>query len=148
MTRYGLEKIKTIGDAYMAAAGLPDPRPKSARDAVLAGLEMQDWVRARGIDRMAQGLPCFSMRAGIHTGPVVAGIVGSSKFQYDIWGDTVNTAAHMESAGAVGEVNISEATFDLVQAEEGLAFSPRGRVQAKSKGELAMFFVHRSGAHT
>ncbi|MBL7957035.1 MAG: tetratricopeptide repeat protein [Flavobacteriales bacterium] len=148
MTRYGLEKIKTIGDAYMAAAGLPDPRPKSARDAVLAALEMQDWVRARGIDRMAQGLPCFSMRAGIHTGPVVAGIVGSTKFQYDVWGDTVNTAAHMESAGAVGEVNISEATFDLVQAEEGLAFSPRGRVQAKSKGELAMFFVHRSGAHT
>ena len=145
MAQHGLEKIKTIGDAYMAAAGLPEPRPRSARDAVRAALEMQEWVRARAAERAARTLPFFTMRAGIHAGPVVAGIVGSSKFQYDVWGDTVTTAAHMESAGAVGEVNISEATFDLVQSDAEFAFSPRGRVKAKGKGELAMFFVRHSG---
>jgi len=143
MMRHGLEKIKTIGDAYMAAAGLPEPRTNSARDAVLAALEMQEWIRARAAERAAKALPFFAMRAGIHTGHVVAGIVGSSKFQYDVWGDTVNTAAHMESAGEVGAVNISEATFDLVKSDASLEFSPRGQVRAKSKGELAMFFVRR-----
>jgi class 3 adenylate cyclase len=84
------------------------------------------------------------MRAGIHTGPVVAGIVGTRKFQYDIWGDTVNTASRMESSGAVGCVNISEATHALVREAPGLRFAPRGRVQAKGKGELEMYFVSRS----
>jgi adenylate cyclase len=142
--RHGLEKIKTIGDAYMCAGGLPDPRPKSARDTVLAALEMQDWLKAHGAERAGKGLPYFTMRAGIHTGSVVAGIVGDTKFQYDIWGDTVNTAAHLEAAGSVGEVNISEATFDLIQDDPGLTFSPRGRVRLKSKGEMAMFFARLS----
>ena len=127
----------------MCAGGLPEPRRDSARDTVLAALDMQDWLKARAQERTGKGLPFFTMRVGIHTGPVVAGIVGDSKFQYDIWGDTVNTAAHMESAGAVGEVNISEATFNLLKDEPGLSFSPRGRVAVKSKGEMAMFFAHR-----
>lgn len=139
--QHGLEKIKTIGDAYMCAGGLPEPRAGSARDTVLAALAMQAWLQARAAERGSGGLPAFRMRAGIHTGSVVAGIVGNSKFQYDIWGDTVNTAARMEAAGEVDEVNISEATFALVQDEPGLTFSPRGRVQVKGKGELAMFFA-------
>ena len=84
------------------------------------------------------------MRVGIHSGPVVAGIVGVKKFQYDIWGDTVNTASRMESSGEVGEVNISESTYGLVKHDPGLSFTPRGKVQVKGKGEMEMFFVRRN----
>ena len=87
-------------------------------------------------------MPAFTMRVGIHTGPVVAGIVGVKKFSYDIWGDTVNTASRMESSGEVGQVNISEATYELVKSESGLTFTPRGKVQAKGKGEMEMYFVN------
>jgi class 3 adenylate cyclase len=87
------------------------------------------------------------MRVGIHTGPVVAGIVGVKKFQYDIWGDTVNTASRMESSGEVGKVNISEATYALVREQAGrlFDFTARGKVQAKGKGEMEMYFVRRTG---
>ena len=81
------------------------------------------------------------MRVGIHTGPVVAGIVGVKKFQYDIWGDTVNTASRMESSGAVGRVNISGSTYDLIKDDPGFVFTSRGKVEAKGKGELEMYFV-------
>ena len=146
--KYRIEKIKTIGDAYMAAGGLPDPAHGSPVEVVLAALELQEFMARHGAEREAAGLPAFQMRVGIHTGPVVAGIVGVKKFAYDIWGDTVNTASRMESSGQVGEVNISEATYELVKDTPGLAFTPRGRVQAKGKGEVEMFFVRRSAEST
>ncbi len=139
--KYGIEKIKTIGDAYMAAGGLPTPNNTHALDVIQAAFEMRDLIAEGRARKAAAGLPYFEIRIGIHTGPVVAGIVGVKKFQYDIWGDTVNTASRMESSGAPGQVNISEATYVLVKDEPHLAFTPRGKVQAKGKGEMDMYFV-------
>jgi class 3 adenylate cyclase len=141
--KYGLEKIKTIGDAYMAAGGVPVENGTHAADAVRVALAMRDFIAEGKARKIAAGLPYFEIRIGIHTGPVVAGIVGVKKFQYDIWGDTVNTASRMESSGEPGHVNISEATYALVNKEPGLVFTPRGKVKAKGKGELEMFFVER-----
>ncbi len=145
MTKYGIEKIKTIGDAYMAAAGIPINNTASVLDTVHAALEMQDFIINRKREKDEQGQPSFQMRVGMHTGPVVAGIVGVKKFQYDIWGDTVNIASRMESSGEVGHVNISEATYQHIKDTPGLVFTPRGMIQAKGKGEMAMYFVHREG---
>ena len=136
-----MEKIKTIGDAYMAAGGLPVITDDSVRNTALAALKMQEFISKRKIEKYANGEPSFDMRAGIHTGSVVAGIVGVKKFQYDIWGDTVNTASRMESNGEVGKVSISQSTYELLKSDSQFIFENRGKVMAKGKGEIEMYFV-------
>ncbi|MFT6814938.1 MAG: adenylate cyclase [Sphingobacteriales bacterium] len=141
MDKYKVEKIKTIGDAYMAAGGLPVPTDDSTKNTILAALEMQSFISSRKAAHDAKGEPAFEMRVGIHTGPVVAGIVGVKKFQYDIWGDTVNTASRMESAGEVGKVNVSQSTYELLKNDPQFSFESRGKIEAKGKGEIEMFFI-------
>ncbi|MEM7182337.1 MAG: adenylate/guanylate cyclase domain-containing protein [Spirochaetota bacterium] len=137
--KYNIEKIKTIGDAYMAAGGIPEKNTSHPIDTILAGLEIQRFMRDMGAEEAASGLPEWEIRLGIHTGTIIAGVVGEQKFAYDIWGDTVNTASRMESSGSPGKVNVSAATKEL--ASEFFSFEPRGKIQAKNKGEIEMFFV-------
>ncbi len=140
---HGIEKIKTIGDAYMAAGGLPTPNTTNALDVVSAAFEIQGFIEEGKARKIALGLPYFEIRIGIHTGPVVAGIVGVRKFAYDIWGDTVNIASRMESSGEPGQINISDSTYALIKDTPGLSFTSRGMVEAKGKGKMEMFFVEK-----
>jgi histidine kinase len=139
VSRNGLEKIKTIGDAYMCAAGLPIPEENSAARAVQAALDILQFMEELKKNRAAEGRQCFEIRIGLHSGPVVAGVVGTKKFTYDIWGDTVNTASRMESSGQPGGINISGATYHLVKDLYRCEY--RGRIQAKNKGEVDMYWV-------
>lgn len=139
--KYKVEKIKTIGDSYMGAGGLPIQADDAVKNTVLAALEMQEIIAKYKAENEAQNKAVFQMRVGIHTGPVVAGIVGVKKFQYDIWGDTVNTASRMESSGAVGKVNISATTYEILKDDATFVFESRGKVEAKGKGEVEMYFV-------
>lgn len=139
--KYKIEKIKTIGDSYMAAGGLPVPTPGSVKNTVLAALEMQTFIRAYQLQNESEKRPSFQMRIGIHTGPVVAGIAGVKKFQYDVWGDIVNSASRMESSGEVGFVNIPQTTYELIQDEPMFHFQSRGKIEVKGKGEIVMYFV-------
>lgn len=138
--RHGVEKIKTVGDAYLCAAGLPSPTYTHARDAVNAAMEMCNFILQRKKEKEANGEIPFEVRIGIHSGPVVAGIVGLKKFAYDIWGDTVNVASRMEQNCDGGRVNISGTTYELVKNEFKCEY--RGKIQAKNKGEIDMYFVN------
>ncbi len=137
--RYPIEKIKTIGDAYMCAGGLPVDNDTHAFDVVRAALDMQAFMCAHIAERRRAGKDPFELRIGIHTGPVVAGVVGERKFAYDIWGDTVNLASRMESSGEAGKVNISGSTYGIVR--ESFHCTYRGKRPAKNKGEVDMYFV-------
>lgn len=139
ITHHGIEKIKTIGDAYMAAGGLPVPNDSNPMDVVKAALEIRDYMLNLQQRKRKAGKPFFEIRIGIHTGPVIAGIVGIKKFAYDIWGDTVNIAARMESNSEPGKINISQTTYDLVK--EYTICNYRGEIEAKNRGKLKMYFV-------
>jgi len=134
--RNGLEKIKTIGDAYLAICGLPNEHEHHAQNTVQVALEIRNFIASR---KQQLGNRAFDIRIGIHSGNVVAGIVGLKKFAYDIWGDTVNTAARMEQNGEAGKVNISETTYQLVKDDFECAY--RGEIEAKGKGKMKMYFV-------
>jgi adenylate cyclase len=138
ISQYGVEKIKTIGDAYMCASGLTNKRTMPV-NIIKAGLEMQEFLEDYKKERMVKGLPFFEARIGIHTGPVVAGVVGVKKFAYDIWGDTVNIAARMEANAGVGKVNISEETYR--QVKYNFDCEHRGKIEAKNKGYIDMYHV-------
>ncbi len=137
-----IEKIKTIGDAYMCCSGLSGKDSSATKDMVNAAMEMQEFLFDYKSDRQSRGLPFFEARIGIHTGDVVAGVVGKSKFAYDIWGDTVNIASRMESNGGVGKVNISADTYDEVRYQFNC--DPRGKINVKNKGLIEMYFVNQA----
>ncbi|MEO8588081.1 MAG: adenylate/guanylate cyclase domain-containing protein [Flavobacteriales bacterium] len=139
--RYGIEKIKTIGDSYMCACGVPSKDPHHAVKSILAALEVRELMERWRHERVAKGKEPWVLRIGLHTGPVVAGVVGRRKFAYDIWGDTVNTASRMESSGVAGEVNISGTSYALVK--DLFECEHRGQVEAKNKGAIDMYFVRR-----
>ncbi|MCG9873421.1 MAG: response regulator [Leptospiraceae bacterium] len=138
---YGVEKLKTIGDSYMAAGGIPVSNQTHPVDLIRAAMEIKQFMDMTKNLRKDQGLPYWELRIGIHTGPVVAGVIGNKKFAYDMWGDTVNTASRMESSGEVGRVNISRDTYDRVK--DFFLCHYRGKIPAKNKGSIDMFFVER-----
>lgn len=139
--KHYLEKIKTIGDAYMCAGGLPLRNKSNPFDTVLAGLEIQNYMNQLNDSKVLDNMSIWELRIGIHTGSVVAGVIGRKKFAYDIWGETVNVASRMEQSGHVGMVNISEVTYDYIK--DFFECDYRGKIEAKNHGKIDMFFVNR-----
>jgi len=137
--KHKVEKIKTIGDAYLCASGLPVSNYTHAVDMLNAAFEIRSYMLQRKKEKEARGEIPFEIRIGIHTGPVVAGIVGVRKYAYDIWGDTVNMASRIESNGEPGKINISGTTYELVKNKFDCTY--RGKIPAKNKGEIDMYFV-------
>jgi class 3 adenylate cyclase len=131
---HGLEKIKTIGDAYMVAGGLPEPRPDHLAAMATLALEMQEDIRQTG-----SAFGALNLRIGLHTGSVIAGVIGIRKFIYDVWGDTVNTASRLESHGAPGRVQVSESVFQRLQSQ--FDFEPRGIIELKGRGLVNTYFL-------
>lgn len=141
LERNNMEKIKTIGDGYMAAGGVPNENTSNPVDAVTAGLEMIAFLKNYNSKPGREGKPAWECRIGIHTGELIAGVIGKNKFVYDIWGDSVNTASRMESSGAPGKVNISGITYHLVK--DKFACERRGNIEVKNMGKMDMYFVER-----
>ena len=133
--RYELEKIKTIGDCYMAAAGIPSPRPDHARTLALMALDMVQAVRPEG----AMGSLDFQLRIGINSGPVVAGVIGRKRFLYDLWGDAVNTAGRMQTESVPGRIQVTRSTYELLKDE--FVLEPRGTIEVRGKGEMETWYL-------
>jgi class 3 adenylate cyclase len=143
--KYGIEKIKTIGDAYMCIGGVPIPDQTAVSNMILFALDLQQKLNEWNANRANANLPLFQARIGIHTGPVVAGVVGLKKFSYDVWGDSVNVAARMENQGAAGKVNVSVTTYELVKKD--FHFTARGEVAVKHMAPMQMYFVEGIRVH-
>lgn len=141
MERWGLEKVKTVGDAYLAVAGVPEPDRHHVARACLAALEMQGAVAALAAERAKLHLPAFELRVGLHTGPLIAGVVGRRRFTYDVWGDAVNIAKVMEARSEPGRITVSDAVRQ--HAGAWFEFTAREPVPAKYGGELALHFLER-----
>ncbi|MGB0848438.1 MAG: adenylate/guanylate cyclase domain-containing protein, partial [Thiolinea sp.] len=148
MQRHGVEKIKTIGDAYMCVGGLPVANSTHARDVVNAALDIRAWMAEHKQQRAEQGLASFDIRIGLNSGPIVAGVVGTHKFAYDIWGRAVNTAARLEAGSEAGMINISSQTYALIKDQFECQY--RGKLPAKNMEDIAMYFVkgHRTESKT
>jgi len=141
ISHFPIEKIKTIGDAYLCVSGAPEKNPDHAKHIVQAALIFQEFVRKSAHKTFGKGSELLEMRIGIHSGPIVAGVVGSTKFAYDVWGDTVNVAARMEQASESGQINVSETVVQ--ECGDKFHFHYRGELEAKNMGKLKMFFVER-----
>lgn len=141
IARHKVEKLKTIGDAYMCAGGLPEANRTHPLDVCLAALEIQNFMRRRHRDRQAQNLPVWELRVGLHTGPVMAGVIGKSKFAYDVWGRTANLASRLEAAGETFRVCVSRQTYERVK--DYFEFVERGRLAVKNMEPVEMFYITR-----